>query len=220
MNARTLAPLALLLAAGCGADNFASVEFFAPCSWPAPSTTGGCTFAATCDTVMLDTPLVDVEGALSFLLPIEMINQLTSNADPTTGRANTNDAHITQYTMTYSVPGAALPGSVALVTHTVPTAGTAVVIVEVLPSTTVQQLSAIAPAVPMTIVAEVVASGRYDNGNSFTTGPYKVAVSVCSGCLTGLGTVSCPTGQSLNRCPGNAVVAGFLVVTPASLVCQ
>lgn len=224
MNARTLAPLALLLAAGCGADNFASVQFFQICFPPAPDTTSGnCIYPPKCENSLLGRPIVDVPLAFTLELPIQLNNQLPNNADTSggTGRVNTNDAHVEKYTITYSVPGVALPGSVSLTNDTVPAAGATVVLVEVLPNTTMTQLSAVAPAVTTTIVAEVVASGRYDNGNTFETGPYKVALDICSGCL-GFSVASLCTGTTTLKgaCPGSAVVGGAVVSLPITAACQ
>ncbi len=221
MNARTLAPLALLLAAGCGADNFASVQFFEICFPPAP-TSGSCTFPATCETTLLGRPFVDVGAASVLELPIQMNNQLPPITDTSTGRVNTNDAHIEKYTINYSVGGAALPGTVSLANDTVPTSGSTVVLVEVLPLSTITALSAIAPSTPTTIVAEVVASGRYDNGNSFETGPYKIAVDVCNCGAVPIASI-CPTGSAFSGgCPGSAVdiSAGLVVTFPIAFTCE
>jgi hypothetical protein len=221
MNARTLAPLALFLAAGCGVDNFASVQFFEICYPPAP-TDGVCLYPAACTNTLLGRPLVDVGGAFSFELTIQLNNQLKSNADASTGRVNTNDAHIMKYTITYGVPGFAVPGSVSLMNDTVPADGNTVVLVEVLPNTTVTQLSAIAAAAPTTIVADVVASGRYDSGDTFETGAYTIALDVCNGCLSTIPVASFCTGTTVfnGGCPGSAIEGGFLVSLPLNFVCK
>jgi hypothetical protein len=164
---------------------------------------------------------VDVGLAFSYELPIQMKNQLPSNADSSTGRVNTHDAHIEKYTITYGVPGAALPGSVSLANDTVPAAGNTVVLVEVLPNLTVTQLAAIAPATPTTIIARVVASGRYDSGDTFETGPYKVALDICSGCLGfPVGNFCTASTAPSGACPGNAVVTGVVVSYPINVACQ
>jgi hypothetical protein len=222
MHPRTLAPLALLLAAGCGVDNFASVQFLEICFPPAP-TSGACIYPATCANTLLGRPRVDVGLAYNFETTIQLNNQLTSNADSSTGRVNTHDAHIEKYTITYDVPGAALPGSVSLANDTVRAAGSTTVLVEVLPNVTVTQLAAIAPATLTTIVAKVVASGRYDSGDTFETGPYKVALDICSGCPElGFPVANFCTGtQTIGGfCPGNAVVAGVVVSLPINVACQ
>ncbi len=220
MNARTLAPLALLLAAGCGVDNSASVQFFEICYPPAP-TDGVCIYPATCTNTLLGRPLVDVGAAFTFETTIQLRNQLPSHADPSTGRVNTSDAHIEKYTVTYGVPGSALPGSASLANDTVPAAGNTVVLVEVLPNVTVTQLAAVAPAEPTTIVAEVVASGRYDSGDTFETGPYKIALDICSGCL-GIPVASLCTGTTVfnGGCPGSAINGGLAVSFPLNFSCK
>jgi hypothetical protein len=220
MNARTLAPLALFLAAGCGMDNFASVQFFEICYPPAP-TDGVCLYPASCTNTLLGRPLVDVGGAFSFELPIQLNNQLKSNADPSTGRVNTNDAHVEKYTITYGVPWAGFPGTVSLANDTVPADGNTVVLVEVLPNVTVTQLLAVTPLAPTTIVADVVASGRYDSGDTFETGTYRIALDVCSGCLNIDVTTLCTGTTFFNgACPGNAVEAGFVVSLPINFECK
>jgi hypothetical protein len=158
-------------------------------------------------------------------LPIQMNNQLKSNADASTGRVNTNDAHVEQYTITYGVPGFALPGSVALTNDTVPAEGNTVVLVEVLPNVTVTQLLVLATATPTTIVAEVVASGRYDNGNTFETGAYRIALDVCNGCLGIDVTTLCVSSGTTptvfaGGCPGNAVQSGLVVSLPLNFECK
>jgi len=224
MNARTLASLALLLAAGCGLDNFASVQFFEICYPPAP-TDGVCLYPSSCTNTLLGRPRVDVAGAFSFELPIQINNQLKSNADSSTGRANTNDAHIEKYTITYEVPGGvafAVPGSVSLANDTVPTDGNTVVLVEALPNVTILQLASLPFPTTTTIVAAVVASGRYDSGDSFETGTYRIALDVCNGCLSTIPVTSLCTGTTVfnGGCPGSAIESGFLVSLPLNFECK
>jgi len=222
MNPRTLAPLALLLAAGCGADNFASVQFFEICFPPAPKS-GSCIYPASCENTLLGRPRVDVGLASAFELPIQVNNQLRSNADTSTGQVNTHDAHVQKYAITYGVPGAALPGSISLANDTVRAGGNTVVLVEVLPTVTMAQLAAVAPATPTTIVADVVASGRYDSGDTFETGPFRIALDVCSGCPDlGFPVGGLCTGTTVfnGGCPGSAVNGGLLVSFPFNFECQ
>lgn len=219
MNARPLAPLALLLAAGCAVDNFASVQFLEICFPPAP-TSNACIYPAACDATLLGRPFVDVSGAFILEVPIELRNQLVPNTDTSTGRVNTSDAHVEKYTISYSMAGVALPGTTVLANDTVPAAGNTVVLVEVLPSATITALATVAPSAPTTLVAEVVASGRYDNGNSFTTGPYKIAIDVCSCGAVPVANL-CPTGQTFSSgCPGSAVQGGAVVTFPINFTCQ
>jgi hypothetical protein len=220
MNARTLAPLALLLA-GCGVDNFASIQLFEICFPPAPDTTTGvCIYPAKCDNSLLGRPLVVVPGATQLEVPIQVNNQLKSDADPSTGRVNTNDAHIEKYTISYGVPGVGVAGAVSLANDTVPADGNTVVLVEVLSSAAITALGASAlPAGTTTIVAKVVASGRYDNGTTFETGAYKVAVDVCKGCATAP-VVCSGTTVLFGACPGSAVIGGQVVSSPVNIACK
>ena len=219
MNARTLAPLALLLAAGCAVDNYASVQFFEICFPPTP-TENACIYPSACENTLLGRPFVDVSGAFNLEVPIELRNQLPVVTDTSTGRVNTSDAHVEKYTISYSYAGTALPGTTSLTNDTVPAAGNTVVLVEVLPNSTVNALATVAPSTPVTLDAFVVASGRYDNGNNFTTGKYKISIDVCNCGAVPL-TSLCPTGQSFSGgCPGSAVQGGAVVTFPFNFTCQ
>jgi hypothetical protein len=213
MNARTLASLALLLAADCGLDNFSSVQLFEICFPPAPDASGNCIYPPKCENTLLGRPLADLAPgrATGLLVPVQVNNQLKSNATATT--PNTNDAHIEKYTITYDDPFA--PGKVLLANDTIPAAGNTVVLIDVLPSATGTFAAGTVP----TIVAKVVASGRYDDGTTFQTGPFKIAFDVCSGCL---GFAAC-TGTKVFQggCPGSAVTStGTVVAIPVNPLCQ
>lgn len=178
------------------------------CFPPAPDPTSACIYPATCD-ALLATPMVDVGAAYNFLLPIQFDNQTTSGA------------RIEKYMVTYSVPGTTVPGSVVLANVTVPAGGSTVALVEVVPNATVTQLSAIATATPTTTFATVVAAGHYLDGNSFQTGPYRLAVGVCSGCMgTPVANQCSGTTVFKGACPGSAVVGGKVVSLPVNILCQ
>jgi hypothetical protein len=183
MNARTLATLLLVAAAGCSVDNSASVRLAAVCFPPTPSDTGLCAYAATCDAVWLsnlavDTTYVPTGGTLYW--PIQVDNQRPSNATPD-GATNTATAFITGYKIAYTSSTVSIP-EVTLedTTRTVPSAGTTVVAIPVIPVSVATVLGATAGLIAE-VRAEIRATGHYGDGTTFETGPFSVQVEVRNG---------------------------------------
>jgi hypothetical protein len=185
------------------ADNNASVQFQAICAPP----DDGCTFAETCDAQYIGLSQMDVGVTDRLWLTMQFANQLLNNADPDTGRANTNDAQIREFRIEYDAPVALPDASVRVGPFRVPASGNAVVSVFPIPAEIGALLRpaipASVPAAPLfvTVVARVRALGIYDNQSSFETAEYEVPVQVCNGCL---GTFAvCPDLSAAGLCPPN-----------------
>ena len=188
MKTRIL-PLAALAAvlSGCPLENEASIQFYAVCFPPAPdTTTGACIYPDSCEAVALGTFWADVDyltqpGRSGMAeAPIEIRNQLPSNADESIGRVNTNIAYIQQFRFEFVLPGsgATLPEEWVDANVTVPTSGSTVALVPVLPPATTALLSGLAGH----LMVNVRAVGQYADERYFETGPFKVPVDFCSGC--------------------------------------
>jgi hypothetical protein len=181
MNTRAIALLAsafAVLAAGCAPDRM-SLEVKSFC---AP--TADCTFGATCSSQYLATYKVDTASGLWLFMQVE--NQLEDNSNANTKRVNSNDAHITGATISFT---GARGGSVTLPTvanQAVPAAGSAVIGIQIP-----------AGGVVGVVAAQIRLTGYYDNGREFETGDIPlnyviVAVGALGTCTT---TQSCPPGD-------------------------
>jgi hypothetical protein len=186
-----LLALPLLLVVGCR-DNRASLKIQAIC---AP--TNDCTFSQSCDQVYVGYPTLDTTANAngSLQLYFELRNDLPNNRDQSTGRLNTNDAHVDETIVEYVGPG--LGAATLMTQHTVPAGGSTVVRIEVIPQVlnAVTALQAYAPSnVPRDMVANLRIRGYYDDGSRFESGEFPVAVRVCQGCVGSIcgGAATCP----------------------------
>jgi len=182
MKTRIL-PLIALAAALCGCphENEASVQWFAVCFPPAPdSTSGGCIFPSSCEAVALGTFYAYVDSIYEAVAPIEIRNQLPDNTDLTSGRLNTNVAYIEQFRLEFG--GTALPDEWVDTNVTVPTDGSTVALVPLLPPNTTFFLTTLlgGPGQPTFthLMVSVRAAGRFADERTFVTGPFKVPVDV------------------------------------------
>jgi hypothetical protein len=202
MNARTLATLLLVAAAGCSVDNNASVRISAVCYPPTPSETGACAYSATCDAVWLsnlavDTTYVPTGGTLYW--PLQVDNQRPGNATPD-GATNTATAFITGYKIVYSSSTVSIP-EVTLedTTRTVPASGSTVLSVPIVPVSVATLLGATAGLLAE-VRAEIRATGHYGDGTTFETGPFSVQVNVVNGGWLGA-TCADPLQHVTGYCP-------------------
>lgn len=193
MNSRTIAILAALAAAGC-VPNDASVRLFALCFPPTPSESGGCSYPATCGSLLLGGLEFDVSSTASdgpLIWPIQVDNQRTSNADRS-GGTETAIAWIEGYRISYTSAVVSIPDvDIGISRHPVNPGGSSVVIAPVVPRNVGTLLSELAPAGKSAITAELKAYGKYGDGSSFETGPFQVQVTACKGACTNLLPV-CP----------------------------
>lgn len=194
MKSRLLSLLILTFgAAGC-VDDRASVEIYALCGMPE-----NCTFSGSCDVGYIGA-VYFAPGTAMLQLAFEMHNQLPNNMDLQTGRVNSNDAHITGGTVTYSGTATAgiMPGDWSFFTvGTVPADGTSVIWAYV--------ASAGIPAGEYR--AELTLSGYFDNGNDFETGPFPI------GLLVGAFAFGC-TGTEVDVCPGTGAQSVYACAEP------
>jgi hypothetical protein len=194
---KRLAPLLLALALGSCRENRASVVIEAIC-YP----TADCTFSDKCDKVLIGSPRVNA-GTAEVTLLLQISNQLADNSSVDTGRTNTNDAHVTQVVVSY---GGMLARDVYNIgNQRVPTAGSTVIEVQAIrPSAeNAATLTAAASVASFSMVAKIQLRGYYDDGSTFETGEFPVAIDVCDGCIAGCGAgeLSCPVaGMEPSTC--------------------
>ncbi len=206
MNRRThvllLAGVALVSGAGgCGRDNRGSVALTALCFPLAPDTTGSCPMDAKCGQVLANGALfVDLQtSGFTLQYPIQLDNQRPDNTDLASGRTNTNFALVERFDMKYLATGFSLPAATASQTVTVPSNGSTVAMVELIPFSVGQVLAAALPAGPTDVIVKVSAHGRYGDDTQFDTADYSVPVSVTQGLV---GPFTCAAGKVLvGVCP-------------------
>ena len=178
MNTRIiplLAVLAALTASGC-ADDRMSLEIRQTC-YP----TDTCVFSDTCDAQYLGT--YTQVGANPLRVYFEIANQVPNNGDLSTGRVNSNDAHVTGAAIAFS-GGRSGSGTIPLSNQVVPAEGTAVIGVSI-------------PAGGSgKITAGISLTGYFDNGREFETGefPFNYEVAAIAACAAGTVQV-CPPGD-------------------------
>ncbi len=208
MKTRVLPLLALAAALGCYQENHASPEFMGICAAPTPDK-DGCVYPAACDLFALFTYVYDPTVAPDLLVPIEMQNQLASNADPTSGRVNTNDAVIQQFNFEYLI-GSNTPAFTASqdVNLVLPVASTKIALVPVIPAS----LNAVMQGLPAgtQFVVNVRAAGRYADERYFETGPFRVPAGVAAYSAP----VSCVAPAFLGACPQVGQAGSYACVTP------
>ena len=176
MSPRALALAAALaaapLAACTGVNDSSSVAISTVCAL-----TEECTFTAECSAQYIGDYVFDRSVASQFWVPVQVNNRLANNADGTSGRVNTNDAHITSFEVSYDNFG--LASAVKAVNYTVPAGGAATVGLYIVPP----QAAAVTGTGTQESVARIVAKGYFENGGSFETGEFPIAFTSCSGCL-------------------------------------
>jgi hypothetical protein len=196
--------LPLVAVAACR-DNHASVNVQAICAVP-----DSCKFSAgTCDAVFIGYPTIDVGITDSLMLFIQVGNQLPDITNLANGKVNTNDAHVDQTVVDFEGP--ALPQAVLQTNMRIPTNGTTVIGVEVIPAiiNPTAALQAYAPAgLPARdMVANLRLRGYYDDGTRFETGQFPIGVRVCQG--AGCATLVCPAGKLYCPAPGQSPASCF-----------
>jgi hypothetical protein len=211
MRARPLAALlfAAVLTAGC-TDNDASVLIEATC-YPPPPEDGQCVVADTCDLFLTGIPFVDlaVTGD-SFVLPIQLQNQLPDNGDESAGRTNTNIAFVDELRFTYVGDGLLLEDVKAPMTSfSIDPGGTAVAWMELIAP---NQGTTLVSSGSKRVTIEVRAAGHYNSGGSFETGPFQIVADMCRGC-TGFAS-PCAVGELYFACPQPGQTSGFECVAP------
>lgn len=160
------------LAACTGVNESSSVAISAVCAL-----TEECTFTAECSAQYIGDYVFDRSVANQFWVPVQINNRLANNADETSGRVNTNDAHITSFEVSYVNFG--LASATKAVNYTVPAGGAATVGLYIVPP----QAAAVTGTGTQESLARVVAKGYFENGSSFETGEFPIAFTTCSGCL-------------------------------------
>jgi hypothetical protein len=174
MTRKILLPWLLGLAAlgGC-AESSSTVELTQLCFPPAD-----CTFQATCTQIWmggrLDVDLVSTGGTLYF--PIQIENR---RLKPTaTGAVDVSSAVIEEYRLTYSSAGVTIPGTVSRQTNTVPSEGSTVAMVALIPPAQGAALIGLLPPTSTEVLVHVKAAGHFADGTSFVSREYQVPVDV------------------------------------------
>jgi hypothetical protein len=213
------------LATGC-VDNDASVLIDAACFPPAPED-GQCVVSDSCELFLTGIPFVDLKTTgNSFVLPIQLQNQLADNANASSSSTNTHIAFVDELRFTYRAPGVAATtdrdgdGDVdpddaipALLLEDVPAPMTSFSIDP--GGTAVAWLELIAPGFGDTLVpwdarrvtVEVSAAGHYNSGRSFETGPFQIIADMCRGCAPVVSP--CALGELYFACPQPGQTSSF-----------
>lgn len=208
MTRRLLIPaLACLVAglAGCSRTSRDSVVLSALCFPPTPDTNGLCAFSSgTCSQVLANGHLfvdlaVSPGGTLEY--PIQIDNLRVDNSDTSTGRTNSNTAFVEQFDMRYVSTGLSIPAASVNAAHTVPTSGSTVAVVTLIPSSVAAALAPALPAGGAEALIEVKARGHYADGSDFDTAEFPVPVTITLGDPAVAAIFSCPTGTTSHSCP-------------------
>ncbi len=221
MNLRTLAAASLALVTAACSAQYSSVFLADICAPPAPdSTTGACTYAATCEAVLASRPRLDVSTAtLDFRLPLEIDNSLADNASSDAGTTNTNDAFVQSFEIRYDA-GVSLGSVTVPATVRVPTTGSATYVVPLIPATDFAALAAAAGSGTLEMIVNVRAKGVFGSQSSFTTAWFQVPVQVCNYCLQSVCpvgsvfTASCPPAAPGATSPGQTAQVVCTAVAP------
>jgi hypothetical protein len=207
MTRRLLIPaLASVVAAmlGCVRSNHGSVQLSDLCTNPTP-TTGGCAFSAgTCGQVNAE-GFLKADLALTgntLLYPIQIDNQRPDNSDLTAGRTNTNNAFIERFDMRYTGPGVNLTASFPQ-SATVPSAGSVVVVVALIPSNAGAALASAIGSGPVTVAINVKAHGRYGDDTEFDTAEFSIPATLSQGTAVPFACTGTNAGKTPACCPDN-----------------
>jgi hypothetical protein len=214
MRTRLALLLPFLAAAGCIADNNASVKVAGICLPPDDPTT--CVFAATCSGQYIGQNVMDVNVTNMLWTIIQVDNQAPNNENLSTFRTNTNDAYVQEFEVEYS--GAALPTTTAPVfgSAVVPAAGSTVISVQPVPEsigTSLQASGVIAAGGKLDVVAKLRLKGVYGDTTEFETGVFEIPLRICNGCI---GRLICTAPDVPAICPPNdgQIPASAKCVTP------
>ena len=243
MKTRTLTVLAAVLASGCAKDR-ATVQIFGMCAPPAAST-AACGESGICSLYLasprpymflyvdpaVTTSTQPFSGA-TYVNHLEMFvqftNQAQNNAVPADGRANTNDATINEYRLSYTVPGFTVP-SVVYPTHsTIPAAGSWSPVVPLIPNDLLASVGSYieagfrtlfggTPTTPsgqiVPVIVHVQAAGTWGDGSSFETATEDIAVDVYDAVFPGYGCERV-TDIVTDWCPNIGQTAQWVCSTP------
>lgn len=215
---KPLASLALVAAfSGC-ADNHSTIEIFGICAPPADASS--CASDGTCSALLASPrPFVYLQytsfaGAAvdnELVMFMEFRNQRPRNEDRSSGRVNTADAKIEKYK--YKFGGVAVPELESPATGTVPAGGSSTPVVPIIPGSAALLMQGLLPAGLSLVTVELRAAGRYDDGSTFETGAYQVAVDVYNSTFPGYG---CPKlGDIVSAvCPNPGQTSTWTCSTP------
>jgi hypothetical protein len=205
MKIRALAALLPLLVLGaCAEDNNVSIQVFGICAPP----DDGCAFEAECGAFTLDRLTLDLAQTTFHWSFIEVHNQMLSNADASSGRPNTKDAYVEEYSVEYEVPAGvpALPSFTRRLDSgpsTVPAEGTSVISLFPITEAEGGRLGmAITTPERRQVVAKVRLRGFLADQSRFETAEFPIPIQVCAGCLE-VPACTDPT-QTVSLCPPNA----------------
>ncbi len=221
MKTPALALLALAALLASCVQGHVPVEMTKICTHPPPnSSTGGCEYPASCDLEQLGRQYVYLDapwtyGGAALWVPIEFVNHLPDNADPSAGRVNTNDAFIDEFRLSYeSGSGAALPDTVFPLAGFVPTNGTTVMLVPAIPLNPTGLVLQTQPAADGALfIVKVRAAGHYADDSKFVTGDFRIPVDVH---LTGfVADPTCAVGSFPAVCPQPGQLHTFTCVKPS-----
>jgi hypothetical protein len=155
--------------------------------------TTSCKFTGKCDAYVVVNPTIDSSVTNYLELFLEVANQLPDNGDQNNGRLNTNAATIEGANIEF---GGALAGKVSVpVSGAIPSEGTSVVGVQVIPGAVGAALPGVPPAYPdlATVTARVRLHGHFADGSWFETSDFNVQIEVTTGApQTATCATACP----------------------------
>ncbi len=211
-----------LVASGCTVSNRATVEMFALCGPPEDASKCGMT-GGTCDTYLASARpevwLTVGSSANGFQMFTEVHNQAPNNADPSSGRVNTNDAIVTGYELDfasalYNRSSYPFPANFG-----VPANGSFVPVIQYIPEEVAMDMrtvfgseGATAP-IPMTVTVRL--KGHLLDGTTFTTGDFPITINVWNTAFPGY---ACPnlTDVITAVCPNAGQTSSWTCTSPGT----
>ncbi len=192
-----------LVASACTAENHASIELFGLCAPPSDAKT--CGLSGTCGqfiasarpwvylTVATSATTTRANGLEMFT---EVRNQLPNNADPSSGRVNTNDATVTGYELDYKSEFYNRTAYFYPANFPVGAAGTFTPVIKFIPDEIALEMANTLPAssAPVTVEVGVRLHGRYGDDRTFDTGTFPIAVDVYNTTFPGY---ACPKATDI-----------------------
>jgi hypothetical protein len=155
-----------------------------------------------------------VNGQLNALeMFVQVNNQLLPNGDPELGRVNTNDFIGREYLLSFGGQLPNLSDVVFPANFTVAANSSSTPVIPLIPMSTMQQISAIAPAGAgaSLVIVEVRIRGELRDGSEVETGPFDVAVDVFNADFV----PACPNAGDLAFfCPNAGQTASLVCETP------
>jgi hypothetical protein len=211
---------ALALAASGCVSNRATVEMFALCAPPDDAAKCGMS-GGKCDAYLASArPFVFLTvgaAANGFEMFTEVHNQAPNNADPSAGRANTNDAIVTGYELDFSSELYNRTNYFFPANFGVPAGGGFVPVIKYIPDEVAMDMRTVFGAqgatAPIPVTVTVRLKGHLLDGVEFTTGDFLITIDVWNTAFLGY---TCPKlGDVVSAvCPAVGQTSSWACTTP------